>query len=71
MQKISQFTYKDTDINLIVRNGMIGYTFERDGKTFGSKVKPEGKSVHDIASAAFLLFTNCAETIEAVSLIKE
>lgn len=66
MQRISQFTLLETDVNILYRNGQLGYTFEKDGKTFGSKVKLESKSIQDVASATFLLLTNCLETIEAV-----
>lgn len=70
VNNISQFTYKEVDVNLIFRNGMIGYTFEKDGKTFGQKVKPESKSVHDVMSATFLIVQNFIETLEATQLIK-
>lgn len=71
LQPISQFTFKDVDVNLIFRNGMIGYTFEKDGKTFGQKVRPAGRSAQEIASATFLILVNFVETLEAVQLIKE
>ncbi len=71
INEISQFTFKDVDVNLVFRNEMIGYTFEKDGKTYGQKVKPKDKSAQAIASATFLVLLNFVETLEAVQLIKE
>lgn len=71
INKVAQFTFKEIEVNLVFRNGMIGYTFEKDGKTFGQKVKPEGESPFQVACATFLVLQNFVETLEAVQLIKE
>ena len=70
MNKVSQFDYKGTEISIIVRNGFVGYTFEKDGKTYGNKVKLEKRDVQSIASVMFLLFLSFIETLEAVEKIK-
>ena len=64
--EVSLFEYKGTEVSVIYRNGFLGYTFEKDGKTYGNKVKLEGKSVQAISSVAFLLFLNLADTYETV-----
>ena len=69
MNRISQFNYKDTEVSLIVRNGFIGYTFEKDGKTFGNKIKLDKRDTQYIASVSFLLFQSFIETLEAVNKI--
>ena len=66
MNKISTYTFRDQEVNLLYRNGKLGYTFEVDGKTFGNKVELPSKSIHDVASAAFLLFTTFSDTLDAV-----
>lgn len=71
MQKISQFTFKGTEINMLYRNGYLGYTFEKDGKTYGYRVKPESRSISDISNSCFLLLTNFVDTLEAVTALKQ
>ncbi len=66
MNPVSLFEYKGTEISVIYRNGFLGYTFEKDGKTYGNKVKVESKKVQDISSVAFLLFLSFIETYETV-----
>lgn len=64
--EVSLFEYKGIEVSVIYRNGFLGYTFEKDGKTYGNKVKLESKSVQNISSAAFLLFLSFIETYEIV-----
>lgn len=66
MNKISTFTYKDKDIDMLYQNGNLAYTFEHEGKQYGYKVEVPSKSVIDIASTSFLLFINAVETIEVL-----
>lgn len=66
MNKISQFDYKGTEVSILTRNGFIGYTFEKDGKTYGNKIKLEKRDIQSIASVTFLLFLSFIETLEAV-----
>lgn len=69
MNRVSLFQYKETEINVIYRNGFLSYTFEKDGKTFGNKIKLEKKDIQSVSSVAFLLFLNFAETYEAAQKI--
>ena len=66
MNKIHVFNFDDVEVNLLYRNGYLGYTFEVDGKTFGNKVKLESKSIQDVAATTFLLFQSFIDTREAV-----
>lgn len=70
-ETISLFSFKDVEINLLFRNGFLGYTFEKDGKFYGQKVELKSKDVQDIASATFLLFQNAVETYEAVEKLHD
>lgn len=49
---------------MLYNKGSLAYTFEKDGKIYGIKVKPLSKKAIDIASAAFQLFTNALSTME-------
>lgn len=69
MNPVSLFDYKGTEVSVIYRNGFLGYTFEKDGKTYGNKVKMEGKSIQHISSVAFLLFLSFIETYDDVQKI--
>ncbi len=71
LETISLFNFKDVEINLLFRNGLLGYTFEKDGKFYGQKVELTSKSVQGIASATFLLFQNAIETLEAVEKLND
>jgi hypothetical protein len=71
MNKISIFNFKDQEVAILYRNGELGYTFEVDGKSYGNRVKVQSKSVQDIASATFLLFTSFVDTLEAVKQIQK
>ena len=62
MDKISTLSLNGLDIDLFYKNGFLAYSFEKDGQAFGSKLKLPSKSVLDIASVSFLLFTNAIET---------
>ena len=49
------------------RKGFIAYTFEKDGQSYGQKIKVPSRGVMDIVSVASLLIINAAETIEALN----
>lgn len=66
MNRISTFTLKGKDIDLLYNNGALAYSFEHNGKAYGNKVELPSKKVMDIASAVFLLLTNALETSEAL-----
>lgn len=48
------------------KKGFVAYTFERDGKSYGQKIKVPSRGVMDIISVASLLIINAYETIEAL-----
>lgn len=50
------------DIDILFKNGKIGYTFLYNGQNFGTAVKLESNEVADIAVACLLLITNAQET---------
>lgn len=65
--QISQFTYKDTNVDLTYNNGWIAYTFEKNHKTYGGRIKIETKKHMDLISYAFNLAINLLETYEALN----
>ncbi len=64
--QISQFQFKDVDVDVTFHNGYIAYTFEKNGETFGGKVKPPSRKHIDLISYAFNLALNLLETQEAL-----
>lgn len=50
------------DIDLLYKNGKIGYTFVWNGQNYGTAIKPNSKKIGDIAAACLLLLINAAET---------
>ena len=50
------------DIDILFKNGKIGYTFVFNGQNYGTAVKPKSKKVADIASACLLLLINAEQT---------
>ena len=55
------------DIDILVKNGKIGYSFLFEGKSYGTAVKPKSKKVSDIASACLLLLINADETYKELT----
>lgn len=65
MTKISQFTYKEQDFDILYDKGKLSYIFEAKGKRFGNMVKLKSRSVQDIVDATFNILINFIETKEA------
>lgn len=65
--KISTFTFKGRDIDMMYNKGALAYSFTQDGNTYGISVKLQSKSVLSIASAVFQLITNAIETIDQLN----
>jgi len=63
--KISQFSYKEQDIDVLFNNGKLSYIFERKGKRFGNMVKVDGRDTLSVIQACIALVLNCIETLEA------
>ncbi len=68
MHKVSQITLPNgLEIELYYQNGKLAYSFDYDGKPYGTKITPPSKSVLDIASACLVLFTNAQETYKELT----
>lgn len=50
------------DIDILFKNGKIGYTFVFNGQNYGIAIKPQSRKVADIAAACLLLIVNAEET---------
>ena len=55
------------DIDILVKNGKIGYTFQHEGQNYGTAIKPTSKKVKDIAAACLLLIINAGETYKELT----
>ncbi len=55
------------DIDILVKNGKIGYTFQFEGQNYGTAVKPKSKKVADIAAACLLLLINAGEVYKELT----
>lgn len=63
MNKVATLTLpQGFDIDILTKNGKIGYTFQFNGQNYGTAIKPESRKVEDIASACLLLLINADET---------
>ena len=50
------------EIELYYRKGQLAYSFDFEGKPYGTKITLPSRTVVDIASACLILFTNAEET---------
>jgi hypothetical protein len=50
------------DIDLLFKNGKLGYTFLYNGQNYGTAIRPKSRKVADIATACLLLIINAGET---------
>jgi hypothetical protein len=55
------------DIDILFKNGKLGYTFQFNGQNYGTAVKPESRKVADIAAACLLLIINAGETYKELT----
>ncbi len=55
------------DIDILIKNGKIGYTFQYEGQNYGTAVKPQSRKVSDIATACLLLIVNAQETYKELT----
>ena len=65
--KVSTFTHKDQDIEVLFDRGKISYVFEIGDKRYGNAVKVDGRKRKDIVDAVFALIINYLETYEAAT----
>jgi len=71
MTKINTLSLRGIDIDIFYNNGFIAYSFMKDGKSYGQKVKLPSKKVIDISASTFLLFENALETYESLTKTNE
>ncbi len=68
MHKVSQITLPGgLEVELYYQKGQLAYSFEHDGKPYGTKVTLPSRTVLDIASACLVLFTNAQETYKELT----
>jgi len=68
MNTVTQLTLSNgLNIDILVKNGKIGYTFEFGGQAYGTAIKPQGRSVADIAAACLLLIVNAEQTYQELT----
>jgi hypothetical protein len=62
--EIYSFSHKDVQIDFTFKKGFVLYTFNKDGKPYGNKIKLPSRGVMDIVSATALLVINAIESID-------
>lgn len=63
MHRVSQITLPNgLEIELYYHKGQLAYSFEFEGKPYGTKVTLPTRTVLDIATCCLVLFTNAEET---------
>lgn len=68
MHKVSQLTLPNgQEIELYYQHGKIAYSFDFDGKPYGTKVTLPDRTVLSIATACLMLYTNAQETYKELS----
>ena len=50
------------EIDVLMKNGKIGYTFTYDKQNYGTAIRPKSRKVKDIVNACLLLLINAEET---------
>lgn len=55
------------DIDILIKNGKIGYTFQLNGQNYGTAIKPKSRQVKDIAAACLLLIINAGESYKELT----
>lgn len=55
------------DIDILIKNGKIGYTFQFEGQNYGIAIKPKSRKVADVAVACLLLLINADETYKELN----
>ena len=68
MDEISTITLPiGIDIDILVKNGKIGYTFVWNGQNYGTATKPKSRKVKDIVDACLLLLVNAEEVYKELN----
>lgn len=64
MKKISQVKFKDIEINFLLDNGFLGYSFGFEGRNYGVKVPIKTKKQQELVDATAVLIINAIELYE-------
>lgn len=68
MNEVTSLTLSNgLDIDILVKNSKIGYTFQYEGKNYGTAIKPRSRKMADIASACLLLIVNAEQTYKELT----
>jgi hypothetical protein len=68
MHKVTTLTLpQGFDIDILFKNGKLGYTFQYDGSNYGTAIRPESRKVEDIAAACLLLLVNAQEVYKELT----
>lgn len=65
MTKVSTFTYKDQDVEVLYAKGKISYVFNVADRRYGNSVNVAGTTRQDFINACFALIINFIETFDA------
>ena len=61
---IYSFEVRGQQIDMTFKNGYVAMTFEKDGQSYGHKVKVEKRGVMDIVAISALLITNAVDSLD-------
>lgn len=64
--KVQSFTLKDLEVDIMYNKGHLAYTFMKDGKSYGIKLKLEKRTVENIVACTFQLLTHALGSFEAL-----
>lgn len=67
MKIINQIKYKETDFNFMVEKNYVGYSFEKDGKSYGQKTELKTKKRNELIATVATLTINAIETLQALN----
>ena len=61
---ISTFTFNDVDINVTLLKNTLEFTFVKDGKKYGQKVKINGRTKMDVVNATANIIICAIQSIQ-------
>ena len=68
MHRVSQITLPNgLEIELYFQKGKLAYSFDYEGKPYGTKVTLPSRTVLDIATCCLMLFTNAQESYKELT----
>ena len=59
------------EIDILIKNGKIGYTFEYNKQNYGTAIRPKSRKVKDIVDACLLLLINAEQTYKELTKDKK